>query len=83
MTMQNSVKMQREEQHTRAQRHAHENAHSHAHAHAHAHIPDGSVSHPAEHPPDLDTFLGETAQWNQWRPRQVQGHGPEPSCSNQ
>lgn len=81
MTMQNSVKMQREEQHTRAQRHAHENAHSHAHAHAH--IPDGSVSHPAEHPPDLDTFLGETAQWNQWRPRQVQGHGPEPSCSNQ
>ena len=81
MTMQNSVKMQREEQHTRAQRHAHENAQSHAHAHAH--IPDGSVSHPAEHPPDLDTFLGETAQWNQWRPRQVQGHGPEPSCSNQ
>ena len=81
MTMQNSVKMQREEQHTRAQRHAHENAHSHAHAHAH--IPDGSVSHPAEHPPDLDTFLGETAQWNQWQPRQVQGHGPEPSCSNQ
>ena len=81
MTMQNSVKMQREEQHTRAQRHAHENAQSHTHAHAH--IPDGSVSHPAEHPPDLDTFLGETAQWNQWRPRQVQGHGPEPSCSNQ
>ena len=81
MTMQNSVKMQREEQHTRAQRHAQENVQSHAHAHAH--IPDGSVSHPAEHPPDLDTFLGETAQWNQWRPRQVQGHGPEPSCSNQ